>query len=136
MSKRHEIREAAFILSFEKLFRSDSLEEIIDTAKSVDVFPVNNDVEKLVNGVFEKAAEIDDIISKYSEKRSVERIPKLNLAILRIAIYEALYDDKVPVNVAISEAVLLAKAYAFDTDVSFINGILGAFSRGIENKDA
>uniref|UniRef100_UPI00262FD3BE transcription antitermination factor NusB n=1 Tax=uncultured Fibrobacter sp. TaxID=261512 RepID=UPI00262FD3BE len=55
--------------------------------------------------------EIDEIISKYSEKRSVERIPKLNLAILRIAIYEALYDDKVPVNVAISEAVLLAKAY-------------------------
>ncbi len=136
MSTRHEIREAAFILSFEKLFRSDSLEEIFDTAKSVDVFPVNKEVEKLVNGVFEKADELDGIISKYSEKRSVERIPKLNLAILRIAIYEALYDDKVPVNAAISEAVLLAKAYAFDTDVSFVNGVLGAFSRDLDNKDA
>ncbi len=132
MPTRHEIREAAFVLSFEKLFREeDSFDEIFDTAESVDEFPITDSVKKLVLNVFEKAEEIDAVIAKYSEKRSVERIPKLNLAILRIAIYEALYDDKVPVNVAISEAVLIAKAYAFDTDVSFINGVLGAFSRNL-----
>ncbi len=132
MPTRHEIREAAFVLSFEKLFREeDSFDEIFDTAESVDEFPITDSAKKLVLNVFEKAEEIDAVIAKYSEKRSVERIPKLNLAILRIAIYEALYDDKVPVNVAISEAVLIAKAYAVDTDVSFINGVLGAFSRNL-----
>lgn len=137
MPTRHEIREAAFILSFEKLFREeDTLDEIFDIAQSVEEFPVNKQVKALVENVFERAEELDRIISKYSEKRNVERIPKLNLAILRIAIYEALYDDKVPVNAAISEAVLIAKAYAFDSDVSFINGVLGAFSRDIAKQDA
>lgn len=137
MPTRHEIREAAFVLSFEKLFRpDDTLDEIFDIAQSVDEFPVNSQVKTLVENVFAKAQELDEVISKYSEKRNVERIPKLNLAILRIAIYEALYDDKVPVNAAISEAVLIAKAYAYDSDVSFINGVLGAFSREISKQDA
>lgn len=136
MPTRHEIREAAFVLSFEKLFRTDSLEDIFDIAQSVDEFPINESVKELVRNVFDKAPELDEIISKYSEKRNVDRIPKLNLAILRIAIYEALYDDKVPVNVAISEAVLIARAYAFESDVSFVNGVLGAFSRDIAKQNA
>lgn len=136
MPTRHEIRESAFVLSFEKLFRTDSLEDIFDIAQSVDEFPINESVKELVRNVFDKAPELDEIISKYSEKRNVDRIPKLNLAILRIAIYEALYDDKVPVNVAISEAVLIARAYAFESDVSFVNGVLGAFSRDIAKQNA
>ena len=47
----------------------------------------------------------------------MERISKINLAVLRLAIYEALYDEKVPINVAISEAVFLAEKYALDSDV-------------------
>ena len=65
----------------------------------------------------------------FSNKRSIERIPKINLAIIRLAIYEAMYDDKVPINVAISEAVALAQKYAQEPDIAFINGVLGAFSR-------
>lgn len=60
-----------------------------------------------MENVCEKQDEIDSIISKFSNKRTVERIPKINLAILRLAIYEAIYEENVPVNVAISRLWLL-----------------------------
>ncbi len=128
-AKRRDVRESALILTFEKLLRDDSLEEIFETASEAESVIVNNEVKALVCGIIEKSDEIDEIISKYSDKRAVERIPKINLAVLRLAIYEAIYDEKVPVNVAISEAVYLVGKYALDSDVSFVNGVLGSYSR-------
>lgn len=136
MPTRHEIRETAFIICFEELFSgADNIDELFEVAKTEAELPVNKDVKALVNGVISRKDELDGIIAKYSEKRNIERIPKLNLTILRIAIYEALYNDKVPVNVAISEAVMLARAYAYDSDVSFINGVLGSFSRSLNTEN-
>lgn len=130
---RSAIRESAFIIIFEKSFSDDDLDTIFENALiSLDddkEIVLNNDVKALVSGVYDKSEELDKIIAKFSNKRSFERIPKINLAILRLALYEANYDDKVPVNVAISEAVLIAKKYAQKPDVSFINGVLGAYSR-------
>lgn len=133
--KRSEVREAAFLLGFEKTFSADSVDEIIDAAYEVDEFELNKDAEKLFKAVAEKESELDAVIAEYSKKRSISRIPKVSLAILRIAIYEMLYDDKVPVNVAISEAVLLAKGYSYTSDVQFINGLLGAYAKDLENKE-
>ncbi|MBQ9375972.1 MAG: transcription antitermination factor NusB [Ruminococcus sp.] len=130
--KRRDVRESALILTFERLFRDDSLAEIFEAAKETDAVIVNDDVKTLVTGILDKADEIDSIISKYSNKRAVERIPKINLAVLRLAIYEANYDERVPVNVAISEAVSLAGKYALESDVSFVNGVLGSYSRSEE----
>lgn len=132
--KRSEIREAAFFLTFEKLFSDETPDAIIDAAYEVDEFEMNEDAEKLFVAVNSKAPEIDEIISKYSDKRQFNRIPKVSIAILRIAIYEMLYDDKVPVNVAISEAVILAKKFSYAPDVQFVNGILGAYAKNIESK--
>lgn len=133
--KRSEIREAAFLLTFEKLFTDDSVDAVIDAAYEVDEFEMDEDCEKLFANVNEKAADIDEIIAANSEKRQFSRIPKVSIAILRIAIYEMLYNDKVPNNVAISEAVLLAKKYTYTPDVKFINGVLGVIAKGIENKE-
>lgn len=127
--KRSEVREAVFFLTFEKLFSDDTTDSIIDTAYEVDEFEMNEDVEKLFKAVDEKAAEADEIIAKYSEKRQFSRIPKVSVAALRIAIYEMLYDPKVPDNVAISEAVNLSKKFSYESDVQFVNGLLGAFFR-------
>lgn len=127
--KRSEVREAVFFLTFEKLFSDDTTDSIIDTAYEVDEFEMNEDVEKLFKAVDEKAAEADEIIAKYSEKRQFSRIPKVSVAALRIAIYEMLYDPKVPDNVAISEAVNLSKKFSYEPDVQFVNGLLGAFFR-------
>lgn len=128
-AKRRDVRESAFILSFEMLFRDDSLDEIFAMAREVDDILINEEVENLVSGIYNKMNELDSVISKFSDKRSIERIPKINLAILRLAIYEAIYDDKVPVNVAISEAVALAEKFAQEQDIAFINGVLGSYSR-------
>lgn len=133
--KRREIRESAFLLIFEKLFRQDEeLDDIFMSALEVNEIIVNDEVKKLVENVCEKQDEIDCIISQFSNKRTVERIPKINLAILRLAIYEAIYEENVPVNVAISEAVALAGKYALEPDVSFVNGVLGSFAKEQEEK--
>ncbi|MBQ1431826.1 MAG: transcription antitermination factor NusB [Ruminococcus sp.] len=130
MAARREIRQAAFLLSFEKLFLDEDLENIFESAEALDEFiPMNDEVKGLVRGVFDKQEELDGIIAKYSDKRAVNRIPKVDLAVLRLAIYEALYDEKVPMNVAISEAVYLTEKYALDPDISFVNGVLGSFSK-------
>lgn len=129
---RRSVRESAFIIIFEKSFGNYELEELFDIAKDAENVQLNDEVKKIVTGVFKHVDELDEIISKYSQKRSIERIPKINLSILRLAIYEAKYLENVPVNVAISEAVAIAEKYAFETDAKFINGALGAFSRSEE----
>ena len=105
-------------------------------AEEADEITINNEVKKIVEGVISHSDELDKIISKYSKTRTLSRISKLNIAILRIGLYEAIYDDRTPVNVAINEAVLLSKAYTFKEDTSFINGILGAFSRDIQSGES
>lgn len=130
--KRSEVREAVFYLTFEKFFSDGTPDDIIGDAREADLFEVNEDVERLFKAVHEKADELDGIIAKFSEKRQFSRIPRVSAAILRIAVYEILYDDKVPGNVAISEAVILAKKFAFEQDVQFVNGLLGAFFRSLD----
>lgn len=132
---RREIRDSAFKLIFETLLRDDSIEELYETAEEVDEITVNDSVRELVDGVISHADELDTVISKYSKTRAISRISKLNIAILRLALYEALYDEKTPVNAAISEAIILSKAYTFKEDTSFINGVLGAFSRELEGEN-
>lgn len=136
ISAKRELREGAFILYFESLFRNDTISELYEvTASAEDAdaeLRLSEQSCKLAENVAAHADDIDLIIGKYSQKRSVDRIPKINLAILRIALYEAVYEEKVPVNVAISEAIALAQKYAREPDIAFINGVLGAFSRSNE----
>lgn len=130
---RRETREQAFILIFESLFRDDSIDDIIALANENEEFTINDDVIAMFRGTVEKTEEIDGHIEKYSEKRQLDRIPKVNMAIIRLAIYEILYGGT-PVGVAINEAVLIAKKYTYENDVAFINGVLGSFARSAESK--
>lgn len=132
---RREVRENAFKLVFEKLLRDDDINELYDIAEEVEEITVNDDVKKIVGGTMEHRQEIEEIISGYSKSRSIARISKLNLAILEIAVFEAIYDEKVPVNIAINEAVILAQMYAYPEDISFINGVLGAFARDRKSEE-
>lgn len=126
---RREIRDSAFKLVFEQLLRDDNIEELYEIAEEIEEITVNDEVKKLVEGTMAHSEELDSIISGYSKSRSVARISKLNLAILRIALYESIYDDNTPMNAAISEAIKLSMTYTYQEDTSFINGVLGAFSR-------
>ncbi len=138
---RREIRDSAFKLVYEQLLRDDDINDLYEIAEEVDEIVVNDEVKKIVDGTLAHKDELDNIISGYSKSRSISRIPKINLAILRIAIFESLYDDNTPVNAAISEAIKLSMVYTYQEDTSFINGVLGSFSRdlgsgGKEKNDA
>ena len=132
---RREIRDSAFKLVFEQLLRDDDINELYEIAEEIEEITVNEEVKKIVEGTLEHAEELDGIISKYSKSRSISRISKLNLAILRIAMYESLYDNNTPMNAAISEAIKLSMMYTYKEDTAFINGVLGAFSRDSQKEE-
>lgn len=132
---RHEVRDSAFKLLFEQSLRDDNIEELYEIAEEIEEINVNEDVRLLVDGTLAHKDEIDSIIETYSKSRKIARISKLNLSILRLAIFECLYVEKTPMNAAISEAVKLAGTYTYKEDASFINGLLGAFSRDRKGSD-
>lgn len=128
--KRREIRDSAMKLLFENSMRDDPIEELYAIAEEIEEITVNDDVRFLVDGTVAHRDELDALIQQYSPKRSINRIPKLELAILRLALFEILYDDGTPANAAISEAVQLAENYTYyKEDIRFINGLLGAYAR-------
>lgn len=126
---RKNARENAFILIFEKIFRDDSVEDIIKDAIEARNFEYDDYVEQVFIGVFEHLDEIDEQISANLKSWKISRISKVSLAILRLAVFEMLYMEDIPQGVSINEAVELAKKYSTQEDASFINGVLGALSK-------
>lgn len=127
--KRNEMREQGFFLIFENLFTpNNDMDELI-SLYSENVAPVCDYAKEIFSGVNEKKDELDKLITAYSKSWKISRLPKVTLALLYLSLYEMKYVDSVPVNVAINEAVELAKKYAGTADASFINGILGSVSR-------
>ncbi len=76
-------------------------------------------------GVLEKLSEIDELIKTHSISWELERISKVDLAIMRLAIFEMIFSKDIPVGVSINEAVEIAKVFGDDESPAFINGILG-----------
>ena len=87
-------------------------------------------LRQMAEGLGEHLAELDFYIEKYAKGWTVGRISRVAVAIMRVAMYEVLYVPEVPGNVAINEAVEIAKKYEEQDTVAFINGILGSFIRG------
>ena len=85
-------------------------------------------VRELVSGVIQNREEIDQNINNFAPAWPVAQIPVIDRNILRLAIFEILLDNKVPVKVAINEAVELAKTFGSDSSARFVNGVLGSVS--------
>ena len=86
-------------------------------------------IRRLVAGVADHAAELDDYIARYAQGGRFERIPLMASAVMRVAMYEILYMQDIPNAAAINEAVEMTKHYEEPEGVSFVNGILGSFVR-------
>ena len=86
-------------------------------------------ITRLVTGVFQHDAELDSYIEKYAVGWKFGRISRTAVAIMKAAMFEALYMPDVPTRAAINEAVELAKSYESPETVPFINGVLGGFAR-------
>jgi len=87
-----------------------------------------NFARELVRGVIQNTEKIDESIQVFAPAWPIEQIPVVDRNILRLAIFEILLDNKVPVKVAINEAVELAKTFGSDNSSKFINGVLGSVS--------
>ena len=86
-------------------------------------------IQAMLDGTNEHQDDLDDLIAKYAVGWKTERIAKVDLSILRLAIYEMLYREDIPESVSINEAIELAHTYSTPEAASFINGILGLVSR-------
>lgn len=133
---RHTIRVAAFQTLFALIATPDEDREQLyrqllklDANEEVPAY-----LEELVNGVLDHQDEIDQTISQYLEPGwTVERLERPNLVILRLALYELQF-EKLPVAVAINEALQLAKSFSDDKSRRFINGVLGHYEQEHANK--
>ena len=131
---RREIREHLFRMLFHKEFyNSEELEEQIrfyfDNLEKAPTEEQMSQVTERFYAILDKTPEIDEMVEEVSKGWRLNRMGKVDLTILRIAIYEMKYDDEIPVGVAINEAVELAKRFGGEESPSFVNGILGKLAR-------
>lgn len=113
---RVEFHDAEDIQQQDKMYLDD-IEKITDEERQY----IQDKTDKIVA----KIPEIDERLESISKGWKLNRIGKVELTVLRLAIYEMLMDEEIPTNVAINEAVELAKTFGGDTSSSFVNGVLG-----------
>lgn len=130
---RSEMREQAFILLFEKEFFADQSCAEVEEAFAENYAPLSDYAKNAFESTYEKKESIDAVIEKYLKGWKIGRLPKVNLAILRLAVYEIMFEESVPNSAAVNEAVELAKKYSGDDDYCFVNGVLGSFLREKNN---
>jgi N utilization substance protein B len=122
------------MLALQALYEIDSVgrraENVVERLLAeASLSAANNElVRELVHGTIRHREEIDGNIRKFAPAWPVEQIAMVDRNILRLAIFEILFDNKVPVKVAVSEAVELAKTFGSDNSSRFVNGVLGAVS--------
>ena len=148
---RANARELAVNLIYGREFTGEEPEQVVATrldksyySKLAEENPVYSErpsrsqmvyIDKVVSGVANRAEMLNDIIAKFSIGWDVRRISRLARAIMQLAIFEIQYVDDVPTGVAISEAVRMAKMYDGNETGSFVNGILGAYARSLEEEN-
>jgi N utilization substance protein B len=127
---RHQARKRAVDLLFEAEARGLSPAEVADGRTALaesdqDVSALSPYTVTVARGVTQDSAHIDELISSHLQGWTLERLPAVDRAILRVAVWELLHADDVPEPVAVDEAVQLAKELSTDESPGFVNGVLG-----------
>ncbi|TPG31464.1 transcription antitermination factor NusB [Mycolicibacterium hodleri] len=127
---RHQARKRAVDVLFEAEARGLTPSEIAEgrgllSEGDSEVSALNPYTVTVARGVTDDAAHIDDLISSHLQGWTLERLPAVDRAILRVAVWELLHADDVPEPVAVDEAVELAKSLSTDDSPGFVNGVLG-----------
>ena len=130
---RHEAREQAFLLLFDKSFHPEmELADVIALAREDGIVEPDSFARGLVQQVCDAQDEIDASIEKHLRGWKIGRISRVSQAALRLAVGELRFTD-VPQGAAVNEAAELCKQYATSEDVSFVNGVLRAYLRAGED---
>jgi transcription antitermination protein NusB len=141
-ANRHLGRIVALQTLYEQDFRREvndpglDLEDVLarNIARYEETIEDKAFIESLVRGVDSKGAELDDIIRPVAPEWPIEQIARMDRIVLRMGVYELMFEDGVPPKVVINEAVELAKAFGGDNSSKFINGVLGTVLRNQEEK--
>lgn len=139
MSNRHLARTIAMQTLFCWDFNGKRKEDLANIANQnfAQFAPVFNDhgfVEKIIKEVIKNLPEIDKYIAKYATEWPLEQITTVDRNILRIGVYELVFSKDIPAKVAINEAIEIAKTFGGESSGKFINGVLGAIYKDMENK--
>ena len=127
-------RKIARERAFKMLFAIDEGDNTIEEAAEIVIPYLKNENQRSfifreVNGVLRNLKKIDDIINKYSTDWSIDRMAATDRNILRLATYEIIYCEDIPISVSINEAIEIAKKFCEDQSYKFINGLLGSIAR-------
>lgn len=128
---RRELRENVFKMLFRVEFHEEDemsgqlgmIDDELENIKEEDIAYINSKC----NDIIAKIPELDEAINASTTGWKTSRMGKVDLTIIRLAVYEIKYEEAVPSKVAINEAVELAKAYGTDNSASFVNGVLAKF---------
>jgi len=145
---RRTARKHAFFLIFQFEFHNE-----FDCERQTELYLANNEnipeehdkpvissddlkfINTEINGTYGNLTKIDSVISENLSGWEIDRINKIDLAILRLAVYEMVFEEKIPLNVSINEAVELAKAYGTDDSYQFVNGVLASVYQLMQKND-
>lgn len=132
--KRSSQREQIFKILFRAEFNDPS-----EMTRQEELYFDSGDMEftdrdrryitEKTNRILQKCPEIDPMLQKRLKGWTLDRIGRIELAVLRLGVYEILYDDEIPAGVAISEAVELAKKFGAENSGAFVNGVLASFAK-------
>ena len=124
---RREAREYAFQLLYQLEFQKD--DPLLQIEEFVDLWGIQDAdadyVRLLAAGVAGTKSELDNVYSGFLKRWTPDRLPRIDLTILRIAVYEILHVESVPTSVSVNEAVLLARKFSSEEARSYINAVLG-----------
>ena len=137
---RRKARDITFKYVYSTLYGEGELDAVIESIITADSNEVENleleekdYFDKVTAGIKQNVQEIDKMILSKLKNWTIERIFKIDLVILRLAVYEIKYTENMPPKVAVNEAVELAKKYGNDTSSNFVNGVLREIIKDKEN---
>ena len=128
---RRKSREQAFIFLFESTFGLQSMDEIMTNSEIVREEKVYPFTKELFEGTLSKQSLLDEYIEKNLNGWNKDRLSKTAISILRLAVFEMMFVDDIPLNVSINEAVERAKKYSTKQESAYINGVLASISKSI-----
>lgn len=135
---RRTARENAFLAAFASTFDNAMPENVIALNNELGENRVDEFGRKLIDDYYEHSAEINDMIRDHLKGWTIDRIPRVSLTVLRLALSEILYGEEKLPSVTINEAVELTKKFGGNEDYQFVNGLLGSVVRelGLADQDS
>ena len=129
MAARSKARKRALDVLFSAELRGESPVEALDRVTADGPAPTNDYTGVLVRGVADHQARIDELLTRYSKDWTLERMPTVDRNVLRLGVFELVFADDIPDQVAVSEATELVRELSTDDSPTFVSGVLSAILR-------